>query len=654
MSILERISSPRDLRALSREELATLCAEIRAFLVEAVQQTGGHISSSLGATELTIALHRVFDSPRDKLVWDTGHQAYVHKLLTGRRDRFGTLRQLGGISGFLVRTESEHDQFGAGHAGTSISAAHGMAVARDLRREPHHVVAIIGDGALTAGMAFEALNNIGHLRTRVIVVLNDNGMSISPNVGAMSKMLDESRIELHRPQVAAVSRMVEALRTARPYRDLRHLTEAVLDHLPAGDLAEEAARRLLTGLKAILMPNVLFEELGFTYLGPVNGHDLGEVEHVLQRARDLRDGPVLVHVQTQKGHGYAPAEEDNQKWHGVSAAGSAPAKAPTYTKVFADSVREVMKADERVVAITAAMPSGTGLEPLFRELPGRVFDVGICEQHAVTFAAGLATQGMVPIAAIYSTFLQRGFDQVVHDVAVQGLPVVFALDRGGIVGDDGRTHQGLFDIAYLRPLPGMVLMAPKDEAELRDMIWTAARHAGAGRGPVAVRYPRGAGVGVPLDGPPRELAIGVSETLREGSDVTLLAYGTVAGAALAAAEQLAGEGIEATVVNARFAKPLDAERVLALAARTPRVVTVEEHALAGGFGSAVAELLAPRARVELEMIGVPDEWVDQGAQKAWRRRFGLDAEGIAAAILRRWPQLRAREGARAARGEVAG
>jgi 1-deoxy-D-xylulose-5-phosphate synthase len=398
---------------------------------------------------------------------------------------------------------------------------------------------------------------------------------------------------------------------------------------------------MIVGLKAILMPNVLFEELGFTYLGPVDGHDLAEVEHVLQRARDLRDGPVFVHVQTQKGHGYAPAEEDNEKWHGVSAAGSTPAAAPTYTKVFADSVREAMRADERVVAITAAMPSGTGLAPLFREMPDRVFDVGICEQYAVTFAAGLATQGVVPIVAIYSTFLQRGFDQVIHDVAVQGLPVVFALDRAGIVGDDGRTHQGLFDIAYLRALPGFVLMAPKDEAELRAMVWTAVRHAAAGRGPIALRYPRGAGVGASLAGPLAELEIPVSETLRDGgADVAVLAYGTVAGAAVAAAEALAHDGIEATVVNARFAKPLDAERILALAARTGRILTVEEHATAGGFGSAVSELLAERgARAETLILGVPDEWVDHGAQKLWRHRFGLDAEGIAAAVRRRWPQL---------------
>jgi 1-deoxy-D-xylulose-5-phosphate synthase len=621
MTLLERIASPADVRALSRDELGQLCREIREFTVDAVQQTGGHISSSLGATELTVALHRVFESPRDKLVWDTGHQGYVHKLLTGRRERFGTLRQFGGISGFLLRTESEHDQFGAGHAGTSISAAQGMAVARDLKGGTESVVAIIGDGALTAGMAWEAINDIGARKTNMIVVLNDNGMSIAPNVGA-------------------VSRMLENVRTATPYRELKHVARAVLDHMPAGDLAEEARRRLFTSLKAIFIPNILFEQFGFTYFGPVNGHDLDALESILKKARDFRDGPVFVHVHTQKGHGYGPAEEDNQKWHGVSATGAAAASAPQYTKVFADAVAETMRQVPNAVAITAAMPAGTGLTPLFKEFPTRLFDVGICEQHAVTFAAGLATQGIVPIVAIYSTFLQRGFDQVVHDVAIQELPVVFAMDRGGIVGDDGRTHQGLFDIAFLRPLPGIVLMAPKDEAELRHMVWTATRYAASGAGPIAFRYPRGTGIGATLDEPLQELPIGVSETLREGDDVAILSYGTLTQAALAAADALAANGIEATVVNARFAKPLDAERYLALAARVGRILTVEEHVISGGFGSAVSELFAERgAKVELEILGVPDEWVDHGAQKLWRKHFGLDAEGIAAAVRRRWPQL---------------
>ena len=621
MTLLGRIEGPADLRGLDHDQLTQLCREIREFTVEAVQRTGGHISSSLGATELTVALHRVFASPTDKLVWDTGHQGYVHKLLTGRRDRFDTLRQFGGISGFLARTESEHDHFGAGHAGTSISAAQGMAVARDLNGGDEHVVAIIGDGALTAGMAWEALNDIGARRTRMIVVLNDNGMSIAPNVGA-------------------VSRMLETVRTASPYRELKHVARTVLEHMPAGDLAEEARRRLFTSLKAIFIPNILFEQFGFTYFGPVNGHDLDAIESVLKKARDFRDGPVFVHVHTQKGHGYGPAEEDNQKWHGVSATGSPAPGAPQYTKVFADAVAETMRREPKVVAITAAMPAGTGLTPLFKEFPTRLFDVGICEQHAVTFAAGLATQGIVPIVAIYSTFLQRGYDQVVHDVAIQELPVIFAMDRGGIVGDDGRTHQGLFDIAFLRPLPGIVLMAPKDEAELRQMVWTAVRYAQGGGGPIAYRYPRGVGVGAALDAPLAEIPIGSSETLREGNDVAILAYGTIVGAALQAAESLAADGIEATVVNARFAKPLDTARYLALAARVGRVLTVEEHVAAGGFGSAVSELFVERgATVELEIVGVPDEWVDHGAQKMWRTHFGLDAEGIAAAVRRRWPQL---------------
>jgi 1-deoxy-D-xylulose-5-phosphate synthase len=619
MPVLSRVNEPRDLRGLSKEELLELCEEIRAFTVDAVQKTGGHISSSLGTVELTVALHRVFDSPRDKLVWDTGHQAYVHKILTGRRARFDTLRQFGGMSGFLARSESEHDVFGAGHAGTSISAAHGMAVARDIKGDDYHVVAIIGDGALTAGIAFEGLNNIGHDRRRVIVILNDNGMSIAPNVGA-------------------VSRMLEAVRTAQPYRGAKHAVRRVLDHLPGAELAEEARRRIFTSMKALLIPNLLFEQFGFTYFGPVDGHDLFAVQSVLEKARDFRDGPILVHLHTQKGHGYGPAEDDNVKWHGVSATGAAKPTAPQYTAVFADTVREILKADPNTVAITAAMPGGTGLQPLFKEFPTRLIDVGICEQHAVTMAGGLATQGVTPIVAIYSTFLQRAYDQVLHDIAVQDLSIVLAMDRAGIVGDDGRTHQGLYDIGYLRAMPGMTLMAPRDERMLRHMLWTAYRHAAAGRGSVGVRFPRGAGFGLPLDEPLAEIPIATSETLREGGDVVIIAYGQPVNAALKAAELLAQDGIEATVVDARFAKPLDAERILALAARVPRFLTVEEHVVAGGFGSAVAELLSERgARVDVEHLGIPDEHVDHGAQGLWRHHYGLDAEGIAAAVRRRWP-----------------
>src|SRR2546428_929441 len=421
MSVLERIQQPRDLRLLHRDELLALCREIREFTVESVQKTGGHISSSLGTVELTVALHRVFDSPHDKLVWDTGHQAYVHKMLTGRRGRFDTLRQFGGISGFLARSESEHDVCGAGHDGTSISAAQAIAIEGDLKREDHHVVAIIGDGALTAGMAFEGLNNIGHMHTRVIVVLNDNGMSIAPNVGA-------------------VSRMLEALRTAQPYRGAKQIGRQVLEHMPGGELAEEARRRIFTSLKALFIPNILLEQLGFTYFGPVDGHDLFAVEGVLEKARDFRDGPVFVHVQTQKGHGYGPAEDDNVKWHGVSATGSARATAPQYTAVFADTVREVLNADERAVAITAAMPGGTGLLPLFKEFPTRLFDVGICEQHAVTFAAGLAAQGSVPTVAGCSASLRRGAYPVVHRGPGQSRSDLFARGPGRRAGHGRRTH----------------------------------------------------------------------------------------------------------------------------------------------------------------------------------------------------------------------
>jgi 1-deoxy-D-xylulose-5-phosphate synthase len=621
MTVLSRVNEPRDLRALSKDEMLQLCREIREFTVESVQKTGGHLSSSLGTVELTVALHRVFDSPRDKLVWDTGHQAYIHKLLTGRKDRFDTLRQFGGMSGFLARSESEHDVFGAGHAGTSISAAHGMAVARDLKKQDFHVVAVIGDGALTAGLAFEGLNNIGHDRRRVIVVLNDNGMSIAPNVGA-------------------VSRMLEAVRTAPPYREAKHVVRKALDHLPGSDLVEEARRRIFNSMKALLIPNLLFEQFGFTYFGPVDGHDLFAVQSVLEKARDFRDGPVLVHLHTQKGHGYGPAEDDNIKWHGVSATGAAKPSAPQYTAVFADTVREILRLDPNTVAITAAMPGGTGLQPLFKEFPTRLIDVGICEQHAVTMAGGLATQNVTPIVAIYSTFLQRAYDEVLHDIAVQDLSIVLAMDRAGIVGDDGRTHQGLYDIAYLRPIPGITLMAPRDERELRQMLYTAYRHAAAQRGSVGVRFPRGTGTGVSLDEPLAEMPIGVSETLREGDDLVIVAYGHPVGAALKAAEVLAGEGVSATVINARFAKPLDAERLLGLAARIPRFVTVEEHVIAGGFGSAVGELFQERgAHVQTLMLGIPDEHVDHGAQSLWRHHYGLDAEGLARSIRARWPQL---------------
>jgi 1-deoxy-D-xylulose-5-phosphate synthase len=619
--LLDHIESPADLRPLSPEQLEQVATEIRAELLATVPQTGGHLASNLGTVELTIALHRVFDSPTDKLVWDVGHQAYPHKLLTGRADRFHTLRQQHGLAGFLSREESPHDQFGAGHAGTSISAALGMAVARDLAGQSHHVVAIIGDGGLTAGMALEALNHVGHSGTRVIVVLNDNQMSIAPNVGALARMFNRLRPGYHWAKEEA---------------------EQVMTRLPLGRQAWEVGKRVKRGVKSAVMPTLLWEELGFSYIGPVDGHDEGQAESVLRWVRDNCEGPTLVHVLTVKGKGYQPAEDDPVKLHGVSPAASAPAAAPTYTQVFGQALGRLMRADERVVGITAAMPDGTGLTPLFHEFPQRMFDVGICEQHAVTFAAGLATQGRVPVVAIYSTFLQRAYDQVVHDVCVQDIPVLFALDRGGIVGDDGKTHQGVFDLAYLRVLPNMVIMAPRDENELQRMLRTGVEYVAAGRGPIAVRYPRGNGLGVPLDPESPTIPVGAGELLREGRDVAILALGSTVAAALDAAEQLGERGVSCAVVDARFVKPLDEELILEIVDRVDAVVTVEEHAITGGFGSAVLELLAARGRrAPVELIGVPDEFVEHGKQNSIRAELALDGAGIARRALAAFPQLAA-------------
>jgi 1-deoxy-D-xylulose-5-phosphate synthase len=617
--LLDTIESPADLRPLSPEQLQQVAAEIRAELLATVPRTGGHLASNLGTVELTIALHRVFDSPTDKLVWDVGHQAYPHKLLTGRAGRFHTLRQQHGLAGFLSRDESPHDHFGAGHAGTSISAALGMAVARDLAGERYHVVAIIGDGGLTAGMALEALNHVGHSGTRLTVVLNDNQMSIAPNVGALARMFNRLRPGYHWAKEEA---------------------EHIVTHLPLGRQAWEVGKRVKRGVKSAVLPTLLWEELGFNYIGPVDGHDEEQVESVLRWVRDNCDGPTLVHVLTRKGKGYQPAEDDPVKLHGVSPPAAAPPVAPTYTQTFGQSLGRLMRDDERVVAITAAMPDGTGLTPLFREFPERTFDVGICEQHGVTFAAGLATQGVVPVVAIYSTFLQRAYDQVVHDVCVQNIPVLFALDRGGIVGDDGKTHQGVFDLAYLRVLPNMVVMAPRDENELQHLLYTGVQHVAAGRGPIAIRYPRGNGTGVPLDDELREIPIGASELLRDGRDVAILALGSTVAAALDAAEQLAERGISCAVVDARFVKPLDEDLILQVADRVDALVTVEEHAGAGGFGSAVLELLAARGRrVPVELIAVPDEFVEHGKQSAIRADLSLDGAGIARRALAAFPRL---------------
>jgi len=617
-SILNRIDDPSQLASLSLAELKQLAAEIRRFLLEVVPVTGGHLSSNLGAVELTLALHRVFKSPRDKIVWDVGHQAYTHKLLTGRRDRFTTQRQYGGISGFPVRDESPHDAFGAGHAGTSVSAALGMAVARDLKKENYHVVAVIGDGSLTSGMALEAMNHAGHLGTRLIVVLNDNEMSIAHNVGALSRALNRLRID---PR----------------YHRAKEEVDHMLQRLPGGAGATDKGRKVLHGLKALVLPNLLWEELGFTFVGPVDGHNLTELEEALTIAKEYTK-PSVIHVKTQKGHGYGPAEEDATQWHGVAPNGSGKRSAPSYTVVFGTTIAREMRLNPRIVAITAAMPDGTGLSIPAKEFPSRVFDVGIAEQHAVTFAAGLAADGMVPVTAIYSTFLQRSYDQVIHDVCIQRLPVFFGIDRAGIVGDDGKTHQGLFDLSFLRVVPELVVAAPRDENELQHLVHTGLQYVGQGRGPFAVRYPRGAGIGVPMDRELRVLPIGRGELLRDGPDLAIIAIGSTVHSSLEAADLLEGQGIRCTVVDARFLKPLDEDLILAAVRRCGRALTVEENVAAGGFGSAVLELLASHglAHIPVELLAVPDEFVEHGTPSILRSKYGLDPEGIARRALQRF------------------
>jgi 1-deoxy-D-xylulose-5-phosphate synthase len=626
LRLLDRIDDPRALEGLTPPELEQLAAEIREVLVETVSENGGHLASNLGVVELTIALHRIFDSPNDKLIWDVSHQSYVHKLLTGRRHRFPTLRQYGGLSGFTRREESPHDPFGTGHASTSISAALGMALARDLAGERHHVVAIIGDGALTGGMALEALNHASHLHTKIIVVLNDNGMAIAPNIGAVSKMLN--------------------LFTRSPrYEHVKADTKRTLTHLPLGRRILRFLSSLKARIKGALIPSAFWEKLGFSYIGPIDGHSIRDVEAALRRARDAKTKTTIVHVLTEKGKGYAPAEEDSARFHGLAPNGHSPNGAPpSYSEVFGQTVLRLMKQDRRLVAVTAAMCEATGLDPAAQAFPDRVFDVGICEEHAVTLAAGMASRGFVPIVAIYSTFLQRAFDQIVHDVCVQNLPVVFAIDRAGIVGEDGRTHQGAFDLSYLRCLPNLTVAAPKDEDELRHLLCTATNL----RAPMAVRYPRGRGVGVPLTGEPHELTVGKSEVLRSGDDVTIVAVGPVVWAALAAAEEMAASGVDCAVVNARFVKPLDGDMILSLASKSGRLVTVEENVLAGGFGSAVLEAMesAGLAGVRVERIGLPDVFVEHGPQELFRSMFDLDADGIARRVRAAFPELGAEVPAR--------
>ena len=610
--LLDLIGSPDDLKRIPIQDLPAVASEIRQELLTIVTQNGGHLGASLGAVELAIALHWVFSSPRDKVVWDVGHQAYAHKLLTGRRDKFGTLRQEGGISGFLSRDESAHDAFGAGHASTSISAALGMAVAFSQGPDPERrVAAVIGDGALTGGMAFEALNNAGALELPFLVILNDNEMSIAPNVGALSHYLDR-------------------VRTDPRYNRAKDEIARITERLPQGDLLVELGKRWKDSVKEFLYHSMIWEELGFTYMGPIDGHDIRALIEALRQAK-LVDGPVFLHVVTEKGRGFAPAKTDRERGHAVSAPTpkGAPPSPPKYQDVFADTVVQLANDDPRVVAITAAMPTGTSLARFQAVHPERFFDVGIAEQHAVTFAAGLAAEGMRPVVGIYSTFLQRAYDQIVHDVCLQRLPVTFAIDRAGFAGDDGRTHHGIFDLSYLRCLPNMTIMAPRDENELRHMLATAIQDID---GPVAIRYPRGAGIGVPMTDPLHALPVGRAETLRTGSDVAILAVGSMVLPAERAADMLLDEGISATVVNARFVKPLDKYLIKSLAATTGALVTVEESARAGGFGSAVLEVLEEIGDpVAVRVLGVPDRVFEQASQGRLRELAGLTAPDIAAA-----------------------
>ena len=614
--LLNTINSPEDVKKLTEQQLEQLAQEIRQFMISVIAKTGGHLAPNLGVVELTLALHRVFSTPKDKLVFDVGHQAYVHKIITGRREQFPTLRQYGGLSGFPKRSESEHDAFGTGHSSTSISAALGMAVARDLQGEDYDVVAVIGDGSMTGGMAFEGLNNAGDLHKRMIVVLNDNEMSISKNVGAMSEYLYQ-------------------LRTGETYNKIKSDIEGWLKNMEFGTDVLKAIRRLKGSVKYLMVPSSIFEELGYTYLGPIDGHDLNALQDVFHAAKKI-DGPVLVHVLTKKGKGYAPAEESPNKFHGTgpyeveTGKKIANPNAPiTYTEVFGNTLTDMAKADKKIVGITAAMPDGTGLSTFAKAHPDRFFDVGIAEQHAVTAAAGMAAAGLKPVAAIYSTFMQRAYDSVLHDICMQNLHVTMCLDRAGLVGDDGFTHHGVFDYAYLRSMPKMTIMAPKDENELRQMLKTALDF----NGPVSVRYPRGSGLGVDISGPMEDLPIGKAEVLKEGFDVCFWAIGSMVKPALDAAELLAKEGISAGVVNMRFAKPLDTQLLKAHAQRYGKIITLEEGVLAGGVGSAVLEYLNQEElldKCKVLTLGIPDEFILHGDKALLFKDIGLDTPAIAA------------------------
>ncbi len=617
MRFLSEINSPADLRQLKIEDLQEVADEVRQFILETCSQIGGHTGASLGAVELAVAMHYAFDTPTDKLVWDVGHQAYAHKILTGRRDEMKTIKQYGGLSPFLRRDESEYDTFGAGHASTSLSAALGMAVARDKQDQDFHVCALIGDSSLAGGMAMEAINQAGHLKSRLIVILNDNDMSIAPAVGALTRYLNR-------------------IKEAQSYHHLKEEIGDTLDSVPGvGHTLRRAAKSFKDAIAAAVLPGALVNELGFRYIGYVDGHNVPMMVRALEEAKKVDDGPVIVHALTKKGKGYPSREENYYAWHatgpfdiktGEAIKSSKPAP-PTYTKVFGDTMCELMEKDAQLVALTAAMPDGTGVDIVLEKFPERAFDVGIAEQHAVTFCAGMACEGLKPVAAIYSTFLQRGFDQIIHDVCLQELNVTFAMDRAGIVGADGPTHHGLLDIAYLRGYPNIILMSPKDEAEMRDMMLTAIEHPG----PAALRYPRGAGIGVDISKEPTQLEIGKAEILREGSEVAILGYGSMVNPALEAAENLAKDGIDATVINARFVKPLDSELIIALANSCRLIVTVEEAYLAGGFGSAIMELLEQNELLEgvkVIRMGVPDKIITHGDPKLLLAEYGLDANGI--------------------------
>ena len=614
--ILDSIDSPRDLRKLDRRQLPQVAQEIRDQIIDVVSKVGGHFGGNLGIVELTLALHYAFDTPRDQIVFDTGHQSYPHKLITGRRDTFHTIRQHNGISGFCKREESEYDVFNAGHASTSISAAVGIAVARDFRKEDYRVVAVIGDGALSGGIALEGLNQAGHLKRKLMIVLNDNDMSISTNVGAMSGYLNQ---------------IIKGQR----YNQAKDLAKGVMDRIPLiGGKLHGLAHDMEQVLKNMIVPGTLFEELGFKYLGPYDGHDLPALLEIFEENRDY-DGPILIHVITKKGKGYTPAEDKPIWSHGVNpfdiptgeVRKSDKPQPPTYTAVFADALVELARQDPKIVGVTAAMPEGTGLDKFGKAFPERMFDVGIAEEHAVTMCGGMATQGMKPVAAIYSTFLQRAFDQVFHDVAIMDLPVVFALDRGGIAGADGPTHHGIYDMAYLRIFPNMICMAPKDENELRHMLKTAFE---CGH-PVSLRYPRGNGIGAAIDAEMKALPIGKGEVLREGDTATIFAIGNEVHPALQAAEILAREDIHVTVINARFIKPLDDELIQKYCQPQSNIITVEEGSLAGGFGSAIMERCEELGLrdVRFHRIGIPDEYVHHGSQDVLRAQYDLHAEGIA-------------------------